>query len=192
MGLHATSVALLPKRGTRDLRTLAEVIRLLGYDPRPAADSTGQALPRDRTGLGMTQKELTEKLGVVPSTLARWERDERVSTGEFLERAAGIDLDGSARPWALPLVGGCPPDSGSGLVKPTLLGRPPPKFWSASACGVPQRVDVEDSVQNDNRDPFPGQVGARYSLVRAPRGPCAIRAFPACFPSSGSSRRRGR
>ena len=91
MGLHATSVALLLKRGTtRDLRTLSAVIRFLGYDPRPVPNTIGEALVRHRTGQGMSPKELAAKLSVDPTTLARWERGERQPGGKFLKRAQPV------------------------------------------------------------------------------------------------------
>jgi len=70
MGLHATSVALLLKRGTtRDLRTLASVIRLLGYDPRPDADSIGQ--PWSGTGRARACRKKGWQ-GSSGSTRAHW------------------------------------------------------------------------------------------------------------------------
>jgi len=71
------------------------IIRFLGYDPRPTAQTVGEALRQHRTGRGMTQKELAVVLGVDPSTLARWEHEERVPTGTFLKRVTGR-LNGDA------------------------------------------------------------------------------------------------
>ncbi len=63
------------------------IVRFLGYDPRPAARTVGQALRQHRTGLGITQKELARRLDVDPSTLAHWEREEHVPTGKYLAKA---------------------------------------------------------------------------------------------------------
>jgi transcriptional regulator with XRE-family HTH domain len=37
---------------------------------------TGEQLFRFRSRLNLTQKDLAEKLGVAPNTVARWERNE--------------------------------------------------------------------------------------------------------------------
>jgi hypothetical protein len=88
MGVDADSVTNWTKgRRQPDLRCLPLVIRFLGYDPRPQAKSVGKALVRLREGQGMSQKELAVMLRVDPSTLARWEREERVPAGECLRRA---------------------------------------------------------------------------------------------------------
>ena len=46
----------------------------------------GEQLVRQRTSLGLSQKEAAERLGVDPGTLARWERCERDPAGVFLQR----------------------------------------------------------------------------------------------------------
>ena len=46
----------------------------------------GEQLVRQRTTLGLSQKESAERLDVDPSTLAKWERAERKPTGVFLAR----------------------------------------------------------------------------------------------------------
>jgi len=65
---------------------LPAIIRFLGYNPLPAAKSLGERLVRQRTTLGLTQKECAQSLGVDPGTLARWERNEREPTGAFMSR----------------------------------------------------------------------------------------------------------
>jgi transcriptional regulator with XRE-family HTH domain len=72
------------------------IIRFLGYNPLPAANTVAEQLIRHRTTLGMTQKEAAGRLGVDQGTLARWERGERVPQAAFLERAKrylGQDAD---------------------------------------------------------------------------------------------------
>ena len=56
---------------------LPAIVRFLGYNPLPAAKGWAERLVRHRTSLGMTQGEAAGRLGVDPSTLARWERGER-------------------------------------------------------------------------------------------------------------------
>ena len=63
---------------------MADVIRFLGYNPLPQAETPGEQLMLHRTALGLTQKEAARQIGVDPGTLARWERGERIPTGTFL------------------------------------------------------------------------------------------------------------
>ena len=51
----------------------------------------GKQLKRIRKGLGLTQKELAEELGVSANTVARWERDE-VAIAEPAARLARLLL----------------------------------------------------------------------------------------------------
>ena len=71
---------------TPALRWLPAIIQFLGYDPQPHPETVGQALKRHRHGHGISQKQLAWRLRVDPSTLARWEREERVPTGQFVQR----------------------------------------------------------------------------------------------------------
>jgi transcriptional regulator with XRE-family HTH domain len=59
-----------------DIAYMPAVIRFLGYNPLPSVEGLGAQLVQRRTALGLTQKELARRLGVDPSTLARWERGE--------------------------------------------------------------------------------------------------------------------
>lgn len=73
-----------------DFRSLPAIVVFLGYDPRPEPRTLGQGLKRHRKGLGMSQKELAGFLGVDPSTLAQWEREDRPPTGQYLQRVRCI------------------------------------------------------------------------------------------------------
>jgi DNA-binding XRE family transcriptional regulator len=91
MGVHAKSVAnCLKARRAPDLEHWPEVIRFLGYDPRPAPESIGAALIRWREGRGQSQEDLAAKLQVDPTTLTRWERDERTPTNDYLARVSAF------------------------------------------------------------------------------------------------------
>src|SRR5258708_5904836 len=48
--------------------------------------SFADGLVRHRNLLGMTQNAAAEQIGVDPTTLARWERDEREPTGTYTSR----------------------------------------------------------------------------------------------------------
>jgi len=69
-----------------EIRFMPNIIRFLGYDPQPEAAGLGEQLARRRTALGLSQKAAAKRIEVDPSTLARWERGERVPTGGVLTR----------------------------------------------------------------------------------------------------------
>jgi transcriptional regulator with XRE-family HTH domain len=62
------------------------VVEFLGFNPLQKCDALAQQIVRHRTARGLTQKEFARKLGVDPTTLARWERGERAPTGMYLSR----------------------------------------------------------------------------------------------------------
>src|SRR4051794_10257641 len=72
------------------------IIRFLGYNPLPAASTLAEELVRQRTGLGLSQKESAGRIGVDSGTLAKWERGEREPTGAFLGRVNQFLHDGEA------------------------------------------------------------------------------------------------
>ncbi|MBU1700199.1 MAG: transcriptional regulator [Candidatus Eisenbacteria bacterium] len=57
-----------------DLHALPEVLKFLGYDPRPQADTFPERIRQLRQGLGLSLEELAAKIGVDPSTIQKWER----------------------------------------------------------------------------------------------------------------------
>jgi len=63
------------------LQFIPAIIEFLGYNPLPPATTWGEPLVRHRTSLGLTQNETARRIGVDPSTLARWERGERERAG---------------------------------------------------------------------------------------------------------------
>jgi transcriptional regulator with XRE-family HTH domain len=82
IGVGATNVANW-RQGRREpgLRQWPKIIAFLGYDPRPPAEGVGPALVAWRQGRGLSQRELAARLEVDPSTLAKWERGERMPKG---------------------------------------------------------------------------------------------------------------
>ncbi len=72
------------------------IIRFLGYNPLPAADTLGGQLVRHRTSLGMTQAEAAKRLDVDSGTLARWERGEREPAGGLPGRVERFLSDSGA------------------------------------------------------------------------------------------------
>lgn len=79
-----------------EIRYMPAIIRFLGYNPLPAADTLGGRLVRHRSSLGLSQKEAATRLGVDPGTLARWERGEREPTGAFIARVQRFLASGDA------------------------------------------------------------------------------------------------
>ena len=69
-----------------EIRYMPAIIRFLGYNPLPAASTLAEQLVRQRTSMGLSQKESAERLGVDPSTLAKWEQGKREPQGVFLGR----------------------------------------------------------------------------------------------------------
>ena len=65
------------------LPIMPAIIRFLGYNPLPEADTLANKLTRYRVSLGITQEALARKLGVDPCTLARWERGDRTPIGLY-------------------------------------------------------------------------------------------------------------
>jgi transcriptional regulator with XRE-family HTH domain len=53
-------------------------------------------LVRQRTSLGLSQKECAERLGVDPRTLAKWEQGKTEPQGGFLARVKPFLQDGEA------------------------------------------------------------------------------------------------
>jgi transcriptional regulator with XRE-family HTH domain len=71
---------------TPEIRYMPAIIRFLGYNPLPEATRLGERLIRERKSLGLSQEAAAKRLGVDPSTLARWEQGKREPTGLFLAR----------------------------------------------------------------------------------------------------------
>ena len=62
-----------------EIKIIPKIIEFLGYNPLPRPTTFGEELIQFRTLRGWTQKEFAGEIGGVdPTTLARWERDERL------------------------------------------------------------------------------------------------------------------
>jgi transcriptional regulator with XRE-family HTH domain len=76
------------EKGHRSPRVnhLSGVIEFLGFNPFQNGDTMAHQLINHRKALGMTQKEFAGLIAVDQSTLARWERGERIPRGNLLDR----------------------------------------------------------------------------------------------------------
>ena len=121
-------------RTSPSLRFIPKIIEFLGYLPYDAqAKTLGERIVASRKRLGLSQKELARRLGVDPSTLGRWERDESQPLERHLENLVKY-LDGDL------LTSRRPPN-----------GTPVETFWRADDV-----VAVERAVTR----PPPAQIPA--------------------------------
>jgi transcriptional regulator with XRE-family HTH domain len=72
------------------LRQIPKIIEFLGYIPFEEPKTLGERIIYYRRLTGMIQKELAGKLNIDPTTLARWEREEREPRDNYKEILAAI------------------------------------------------------------------------------------------------------
>lgn len=70
---------------TPTIRYIPAVIRFLGYNPLPPANSFPERLATARKVLDLSQRKMAEKLGVDPATLMGWEAGRHQPTGKSLD-----------------------------------------------------------------------------------------------------------
>lgn len=66
---------------------LPKIFKFLGYcliDYIPKPKTFGEKIVFHRKMLGISQKEFAQRLGIDPTTLGHWERDEKKPTNEVL------------------------------------------------------------------------------------------------------------
>jgi len=73
-----------------EVRYIPAIIRFLGYDPLPPADSIPGRLAAARRRLGLSKRKMAEKLGVDPATLMGWEIGRHQPTGRSLDLIARV------------------------------------------------------------------------------------------------------
>jgi len=72
------------------INRMAKVVEFLGFNPLRKCDTLAQRIVSHRKALGLTQKLFASRLAVDPSTLAKWERGERVPAGRYFRRVAEV------------------------------------------------------------------------------------------------------
>lgn len=75
-------------RSVPRLHLIPKVVEFLGYSPSAPADSLGARILATRRALGIQQEALARQLGVDPTTLGRWERNEGKPVREHIGRLA--------------------------------------------------------------------------------------------------------
>jgi transcriptional regulator with XRE-family HTH domain len=61
------------QRNQPEIRSIARIIEFLGYDPIPEPESLPEKIKTYRLRMGLSQKRLSIKLGIDPTTIAGWE-----------------------------------------------------------------------------------------------------------------------
>lgn len=88
LGVHPQAITNWEANGNQpDLAYMPAIIEFLGYNPLPPPANWAQRLVGGRKGLGLTQREFARKLGVDPTTLARWERGEKEPGAVYATKA---------------------------------------------------------------------------------------------------------
>jgi transcriptional regulator with XRE-family HTH domain len=73
-------------KSTPEVRYVPAIIDFLGYNPLPPSNGIGEELVRQRTTLGLSQKQAAARMQVDPTTLARWEHGEKEPWGKIVDR----------------------------------------------------------------------------------------------------------
>ncbi len=91
IGVHEMTITNWEVNATvPEVRYMPAIIRFLGYDPQPPADSLPGSLAIVRRNLGLSQRKMATRLGVDPSTLMGWEAGRHQPTGKSLDLIAGV------------------------------------------------------------------------------------------------------
>lgn len=93
IGCDELSVVNWEKGHTRpSVNHMTGVVRFLGFNPLPSGVNLAQRLVYHRMALGVTQNRFAARIGVDPSTLAKWERGQRQPSDDQIRklRSAGF------------------------------------------------------------------------------------------------------
>jgi transcriptional regulator with XRE-family HTH domain len=100
MGVDETTICNWESNRTSpQIHQVPEVIRFLGYNPLQVPETLSDTLRLARKVQGLTQKEMARRLGIDPTTLARWERGKSrpsrkllrmTKVGELFRRRSGL------------------------------------------------------------------------------------------------------
>jgi transcriptional regulator with XRE-family HTH domain len=91
IGVNETTVFNWERNKARpQIHYLPRILKFLGYNPSPFPESLRDQLLRERTTLGLTQKAFAKRLGVDPTTLARWEKGKGTPSKKFQRIITGF------------------------------------------------------------------------------------------------------
>jgi transcriptional regulator with XRE-family HTH domain len=91
IGVNAATITNWERNAsTPVIRYMPAIVRFLGYDPLPPASSLRERLAAARRELGLTQREMAERLGVAPCTLRDWENGRHQPTEASLNLIARV------------------------------------------------------------------------------------------------------
>jgi transcriptional regulator with XRE-family HTH domain len=86
IGVHPLTITNWEGNESRpETRFIPAIIRFLGYDPMPHGDSLPERLAAGRKVLGLSQREMAERLGVDPATVRGWEAGLHRPNGKRLD-----------------------------------------------------------------------------------------------------------
>jgi DNA-binding transcriptional regulator YiaG len=84
LGVDTASICNWESNETQPMvHCLPAIIGFLGYNPLPEADDLIGKFKRVRCGLGLTQEQPAQELGIDESTIAGWERGESTPVGPY-------------------------------------------------------------------------------------------------------------
>ena len=73
IGVHKMTITKWEGNATvPEVRYMPAIIKLLGYNPFPAANSFPEPLATARRVLGLSQRKMAERFGVDPATIQDW------------------------------------------------------------------------------------------------------------------------
>jgi transcriptional regulator with XRE-family HTH domain len=85
-------------RVTPAVKFIPAIIAFLGYDPIPQPAGLHERLVWFRRCQGWTQEAFAKVLGVDQTTLAKWERGERVPKGVYMSKVSSVLFAGEPPP----------------------------------------------------------------------------------------------
>ena len=88
IGVNTSTITNWEKnRNQADFRHYPKITEFLGYCPFEKLETVGERLQRNRMYLGISQSDMAIKLGIDPTTLARWESNAPNQKREHKEKA---------------------------------------------------------------------------------------------------------
>jgi transcriptional regulator with XRE-family HTH domain len=91
IGVHKMTITKWEGNATvPEVRYMPAIIKLLGYNPFPAANSFPEPLATARRVLGLSQRKMAERFGVDPATIQDWEAGRHKPARRSLDLIASL------------------------------------------------------------------------------------------------------